>query len=88
MAVIVLNNPAKIEINQKNGIPETEKTDKQNHGYGMYSVKKVLDHYGGRMNFRTEDGCFKLTIGLVGFSENVKPATVKNRQHIFLENDI
>lgn len=88
MAVIVLNNPAKIEINQKNGIPETEKTDKQNHGYGMYSVKKVLDHYGGRMNFRTEDGCFKLTIGLVGFSENVKPAAVKNRQHIFLENDI
>ncbi len=88
MAVIVLNNPVKIEISQKNGIPETEKTDKENHGYGIYSVQKVLDHYGGRMNFRTEDGCFKLTIGLVGFSENMKSATVKNSQHIFLENDI
>ncbi len=88
MAVIVLNNPAKIEIGPKNEIPETEKADKENHGYGMYSVQKVLDHYGGHMSFRTENGCFKLTIGLVGFSKNEDPATIKNSQYILQKNDI
>ena len=53
------------------------------HGYSMYSVRKVLDHYDGHISFRTENGCFRMTIGFVGFSESVPSATIKNRQHFF-----
>lgn len=65
--VIVLKNPADKKLNSKDGIPQTVKNDKENHGYGMYSVQKVVSNYDGYMNFRTENNTFILTIGLNGF---------------------
>ena len=47
-----------------NGLPETTKSDNRFHGYGMKSVKMIIDKYGGNMVVRTNDGLFMLDMML------------------------
>lgn len=75
MLIIILKNPAQMDINSKGGMPQTVKPDKENHGYGMYSIQRVVDSYDGHINFRTQDKKFILTIGLDGFAEDDLPMT-------------
>lgn len=42
--------------------PGTHKPDKDSHGYGLKSIRKTVDRYGGQMEVQTSDGLFELNI--------------------------
>ncbi len=46
----------------QDGIPQTRKTDKQNHGFGLKSIKYIAQSYGGRADIRMENQIFYLEI--------------------------
>lgn len=48
----------------KDGLPETTKPDKHEHGYGMKSIKTIVEKYGGNINVAVSDGIFSLIIGI------------------------
>jgi len=73
MLIVTLSNPSDEIIDSRDGIPATSKNDKTFHGYGMRSIKKVLDKYNGNMKYSTLEGTFKIVIGLVGFCNERKP---------------
>lgn len=48
----------------RNGLPRTTKPDAHNHGFGLRSIRMVIDKYHGNMTVHTEDGVFHLQIVL------------------------
>lgn len=44
------------------GLPQTTKADKDNHGYGMRSISAIAEKYGGFMCAETNQDIFSLTI--------------------------
>ena len=48
----------------KNGLPVTTKPDGENHGFGMISMKRIVERYGGAMTVDCDDGIFRLSITL------------------------
>lgn len=44
------------------GLPKTTKGDERNHGFGMRSIRRCVDDYGGEMSVRATDGVFSLSI--------------------------
>lgn len=49
MLVIHQENPLVGTLVMKDGLPETTKSDRRSHGYGMKSIKYIASKYGGRM---------------------------------------
>lgn len=45
-----------------NGLPETTKADRQNHGYGMRSMQLMAEGLGGGMESHLDNGMFHLNI--------------------------
>lgn len=50
------------EIKLRNGLPVTSKQDKQYHGFGVLSIQRIVEKYGGTMSIRVEDHLFRLNI--------------------------
>lgn len=48
----------------EDGLPQTTKADKANHGFGMRSMRAIVERYGGTIVARAEDGVFHLDIML------------------------
>lgn len=46
----------------ENGIPLSTKLNKSEHGYGMQSIKAIIEQYGGHWGINIEDGIFTLSI--------------------------
>jgi len=69
MMILSVNNPTDQELNLKNGIPETTKDDKANHGFGMYSIQRILQKNGGHMDVYNKDGIFHIIIGMMSFAK-------------------
>ncbi len=44
------------------GIPQTTKVDKDNHGYGVKSICAIAEKYGGNVRFVTENNLFEVLI--------------------------
>ena len=44
------------------GLPLTDKTDKENHGFGMTSISSVVEKYGGDVTIEAKNGLFKLDV--------------------------
>ena len=49
-------------ISFRDGLPITSKDDKLSHGFGMKSIKKIVEKYQGTINIEAEDNIFALTI--------------------------
>lgn len=66
----VVNDNGTVEIDLLNFcLPDaqnrtTSKQDKGRHGYGIKSMKYVVDYYGGTMTTNIEDGIYELRIAL------------------------
>lgn len=61
--IIKIENYCEKTVNMKgNGLPETNKKDKNYHGYGTLSMKMTVESRGGKINFKTEDDLFKVNI--------------------------
>ena len=50
------------EIEMESGLPVTTKTDKSEHGYGVRSMKMIVEKYGGSIGFHVKDDVFALNI--------------------------
>lgn len=50
------------ELKLVNGLPKTNKTDTNFHGFGMKSIKHIAEQYGGSLNIRTEDNHFIVSV--------------------------
>ena len=50
----------------KDGFPSTSKPNKNDHGYGMYSMGKIAQKYGGGISYNAENGEFHLSIMVSG----------------------
>lgn len=61
-ASICVENEYAGEVKMEDGLPVTTKSDKNNHGFGMRSIKMIVEKYEGGMNISARDGVFKVDI--------------------------
>ena len=59
---IRIQNYCEEKIRFKNGMPLTTKKDKRYHGYGMKSMLKTVEKYGGSAMASQTDNWFELKI--------------------------
>jgi hypothetical protein len=52
------------EMKLENGFPVTSKEDKDNHGFGIRSMKMFAEKKDGTLQFSAENGIFSLTISI------------------------
>lgn len=50
------------ELDFENGLPQTTKKDRNYHGYGLKSIKSVVQKYNGSVTIVAKDGWFELRI--------------------------
>lgn len=43
-------------------IPETKKSDAENHGFGLHSIDAIVSRHGGKMNVKCENNTFELSL--------------------------
>lgn len=48
----------------RDGMPVTTKEDRNYHGYGMLSIRRIVEKYGGNFEISTEDQLFQIDIML------------------------
>lgn len=66
--IINISNPmAEKKIRFVGGIPETTKQDKGEHGFGMRSIRQIVNTHNGHMLVETENGIFRFIVYLRGF---------------------
>lgn len=46
----------------KDGLPQTKKRDVRHHGFGMKSIRYIVEKYHGQLRIKAEDGIFDLAI--------------------------
>ena len=50
------------ELEFQDGLPMTSNSDRENHGFGMQSIRQTVERYGGSMRIQAEDGTFFLSL--------------------------
>lgn len=61
-AVLRFKNYFEGELKFRDDFPITLKADKQNHGYGLKSIRQITEKYQGTMSVKTENSVFFLCI--------------------------
>lgn len=59
--LIRVENYCEDPVDFDSGLPVTTKTDSQMHGYGVKSIKRAVEKYGGHLNLEQEDTWFRIT---------------------------
>lgn len=54
-----------VRIDEETGLPETNKMDKNNHGFGLANIRKVAQRYFGDIDIEQTNNDFKLSIMLM-----------------------
>lgn len=62
MVAIHLENRCSRELEFRDGLPVTDKTDKDFHGFGVRSIRHIVGKYHGELMMRSRDGIFSLDI--------------------------
>lgn len=62
MVLIQANNYYCGEITFSGGFPQSTKQNKTNHGFGIKSIKMLVEKYGGDINISAESGVFSVKI--------------------------
>lgn len=57
-----MDNNCSIPLKFKDGLPQTTKEDKENHGFGTKSIESVVRKYNGELMMSVDDGRFNLDI--------------------------
>ena len=50
------------ELTFVDGLPQTVKEDKQYHGFGMRSIRALIEKYGGDLHLEVQEGVYVLDI--------------------------
>ena len=64
MSVIRIENYLASEPRLVDGMPMTTKADKESHGFGLKSIKRIAEEYGGMIHISTEDRLFTLVVAI------------------------
>ena len=59
------------ELDFKDGLPQTTKEDADWHGFGLKSIKMIVQKYGGELTMHAEGGVFHLSILFADISDNL-----------------
>ena len=59
--LIRVENYCEDQVDFDRGLPVTTKTDSQMHGYGVKSMKRAVEKYGGHLHLEQEDVWFRIT---------------------------
>ena len=59
--LIRVENYCENQVDFDSGLPVTTKADRQMHGYGVKSMKRAVEKYGGHLNLEQEDNWFRIT---------------------------
>ena len=62
MMLIRAENHFEGDLVLRDGVPVTTKADKDYHGYGMRSIQRIAEKYGGDFSISTEDQLFTINI--------------------------
>ena len=62
IVIIHLENYYQGDIKIENGLPKTKKDDENYHGFGMLSMKEIVEKYQGNLTFEIDNNIFKLNI--------------------------
>lgn len=62
MVCIQIRNFYDGQIRFADGLPQTDKTDGNLHGYGMRSLRLITERYGGSLAIDSDGGIFRLSI--------------------------
>ena len=62
MAHLHIENAFSGQLRLKNGMPETTKSDKDVHGFGVQSICRIAEKYGGSAEVTIADAMFQLDI--------------------------
>jgi len=62
LLLIQIRNYYDQELHFENGLPLTTKCDKTQHGYGMKSIRHIVETYDGILTVQAQDGIFMLQI--------------------------
>ena len=62
MLYIELENYFDGVLDIRDGLPQTQKMNKLDHGYGIKSIRSIVQSYGGRLDIHTEGQIFYLDI--------------------------
>lgn len=54
----------------KEGVPQTTKEDENWHGFGLKSIRMIVQKYGGELSVKAEDGVFHVNILFGDISDN------------------
>ena len=76
MVLIHIENFYDGDIEFDDGLPVTTKENKLYHGYGVKSIRNIVNKYNGDFFIRAEDGVFRLDI-LFPLSETAKKSNVE-----------
>ena len=57
-----VNNAYAGDLKLVNGLPATTKSDHHLHGFGVKSIRLIVEKYGGEMGITAKDGVFSLCI--------------------------
>lgn len=60
--VISLENYCSEPLQFKDGLPQTVKPDKLSHGFGMKSIRAIVEKYNGNLVVQQKDSFFYLQI--------------------------
>lgn len=61
---IQIENPCIETEVPEDGLPETSKTEKEKHGWGLWNVSDIADKYQGTFQVESENGIFKAVVML------------------------
>ncbi|MBQ5968848.1 MAG: GHKL domain-containing protein [Clostridia bacterium] len=62
---VTIRNPVAEPLKEKNGVLQTTKQDKEQHGYGLRSIRKAAGKYGeNNVSYSVENGMFTLRLYL------------------------
>ena len=61
---LTVTNPVAENVKIKNNTVATTKEDKNHHGFGLYSLRKVAEEYQGELKLSCENNLFEITVEL------------------------
>lgn len=69
-AFIEIKNPVLKKVEIRSNLPETTKPNKEMHGFGLYSLEKVIKKYDGEVSCECDKTTFKLSMEFCIPSQN------------------
>lgn len=79
MTYIIVKNSIAESVLSENPELRTNKKDKKAHGFGIASMKKIAEKYGGNVEYREEDHFFVTEIWIL----NSKPRFPSKRESVY-----